>query len=151
MLIGLRLLFVTEHMQSFSWQNISCVPEKHSIMVSNIRATSEITNKSCTPKFTLERHIVGTSRSHNGRPMTLGTLCRLWKGCVVLTATKCLAYRSDYNWMPGLSLGLTGQHPITGLKCFACIHVNYGTRWAPDVPWKEGSPTLRTFSRFLPC
>ena len=27
------------------------------------------------------------------------------------------------DWMPGLSLWLTGQQPITDLKCFACVYV----------------------------
>ena len=41
--IGLRSSFVTEHMQVFSWNNISCVPQKYNLIVSYIRATSENT------------------------------------------------------------------------------------------------------------
>ena len=64
-----------------------------------------------------------------------------------------LVCSSDCDWMPGLSSWLTGQHPIINLIGFACIylHVNYCTHCTPDHRWKEGSPTKRFFSRFLPC
>ena len=32
-----------------------------------------------------------------------------------------LACCGDFDWMPGLSLWFTGQHPIIDFKCFACV------------------------------
>ena len=32
-----------------------------------------------------------------------------------------------------------------------CMYVNYGTHCTHDNPWKEGFPTLRPCSRFIPC
>ena len=31
-----------------------------------------------------------------------------------------------------------------------CMYVNYGAHCTPDPPWKDGSPTLCSCSRFLP-
>ena len=36
-------------------------------------------------------------------------------------------------------------------KMFIPMFGNYGTHCTPEHPWKEGSPTLHSFSRFRPC
>ena len=46
---------------------------------------------------------------------------------------------------------------VTNLNVESCVYVclymsvNYGPHRIPDHPWKEGPPTLRSSSRFLPC
>ena len=65
--------------------------------------------------------------------------------------------------MPALSSWLIGRHLIINWICFACmysmyiLYANYGNHCTSDHPWKEGSPTLkegspslRFISRFLP-
>ena len=72
---------------------------------------------------------------------------------VLIHYSVCSSVLRVLDWMPGLSSWITGQNPITILIWCACIYlyVNCGTHCTPDHPWKKGSPTLRFFSRFLPC
>ena len=46
-----------------------------------------------------------------------------------------------------------GSHPIVSLTRCACIYlyVNHGPHGTPGHPWKDGSPTMRLASRFLPA
>ena len=43
------------------------------------------------------------------------------------------------------------HHQFKRLCLFVCMYVNYGNHFTSDHPWREGSLTLWSSSRFLPC
>jgi len=87
----------------------------------------------------------------------------------ILTIMLSTGYFCDYDWIPGhptwrlpasspastpsqyyYSIDLCTLSLIIVMLCypFLCL---YNTHCTPNHPWEEGSPTLSSFSRFLPC
>ena len=68
---------------------------------------------------------------------------------VKFTLLSVLACCGDCDWMPGLSSWLTGQQPIVICNVLSVCMSIVATIALLNHPWKEESPTQRSFPSLL--